>query len=52
MAQAQERYEELQALLPDDVALQSLSHISGGLDLMQFPLDGPLPDLPPSNAAP
>ena len=51
MAQAQERYGELQALLPDDVALQSLSHISGGLDLTQFPLDGPLPDLPPSNAA-
>ena len=50
-AEAQERYEELQALLPDDVALQSLSHISGGLDLRQFPLDGPLPELPPSNAA-
>ena len=51
MAEAQDRYEELQALMPDDVALQSLSHISGGLDLRQFPLDGPLPDLPPSNAA-
>ncbi len=51
MAEAQERYEELQALMPDDVALQSLSHISGGLDLTVFPLDGPLPDLPPSNAA-
>ena len=51
MAEAQERYEELQALLPDDVALQALSHISGGLDLTQFPLDGPLPELPPSNAA-
>ena len=50
-AQARERYEELQELLPDDVALQSLSHISGGLDLAQFPLDGPLPELPPSNAA-
>ncbi|HEY0181818.1 MAG TPA: LLM class flavin-dependent oxidoreductase [Rhodopila sp.] len=50
-AEARERYEELQELLPDDLALQSLSHISGGLDLSQFPLDGPLPDLPPSNAA-
>jgi FMN-dependent oxidoreductase (nitrilotriacetate monooxygenase family) len=50
-AEARERYEELQDLLPDDVALQSLSHISGGLDLTQFPLDGPLPELPPSNAA-
>ena len=51
MAEAQARYEHLQSLMPDDVALQSLSHISGGLDLSQFPLDGPLPDLPPSNAA-
>ena len=51
MAEARRRYEDLQALMPDDVALQSLSHISGGLDLTQFPLDGPLPDLPPSNAA-
>jgi FMN-dependent oxidoreductase (nitrilotriacetate monooxygenase family) len=50
-AEAREKYEELQELLPDDLALQSLSHISGGLDLSQFPLDGPLPDLPPSNAA-
>jgi len=51
MAEAQARYDALQALLPDDVALQSLSHISGGLDLTRFPLDGPLPELPPSNAA-
>jgi len=50
-AEARERYEELQALLPDDLALQSMSHISGGLDLSKFPLDGPLPELPPSNAA-
>ena len=50
-AEARERYEELQSLLPDDLALQSMSHISGGLDLSKFPLDGPLPELPPSNAA-
>ena len=46
-----ENYEYLQSLMPDDVALLSLSHISGGLDLTKFPLDGPLPELPPSNAA-
>jgi FMN-dependent oxidoreductase (nitrilotriacetate monooxygenase family) len=51
MAEAQAQYDLLQSLLPDDLALQSLSHISGGLDLTQFPLDGPLPELPPSNAA-
>ena len=51
MEEARENYEYLQSLMPDDVALQSLSHISGGLDLTKFPLDGPLPELPPSNAA-
>jgi len=51
MEQAAANYERLQSLMPDDVALLSLSHISGGLDLTKFPLDGPLPELPPSNAA-
>jgi FMN-dependent oxidoreductase (nitrilotriacetate monooxygenase family) len=51
MEDARENYDYLQSLMPDDVALQSLSHISGGLDLTKFPLDGPLPELPPSNAA-
>lgn len=51
MEEAKANYEYLQTLMPDDVALQSLSHISGGLDLSKFPLDGPLPELPPSNAA-
>lgn len=51
MEAAHAQYQELQDLLPDDVALQSLAHISGGLDLSTYPLDGPLPELPPSNAA-
>ena len=51
MDEAKANYEQLQSLMPDDVALLSLSHISGGLDLTKFPLDGPLPELPPSNAA-
>ncbi len=51
MDEAKANYEELQSLMPDDVALLSLTHISGGLDLTKFPLDGPLPELPPSNAA-
>jgi FMN-dependent oxidoreductase (nitrilotriacetate monooxygenase family) len=51
MEEARENYEYLQSLMPDDVALMSLSHISGGLDLSKYPLDGPLPELPPSNAA-
>jgi alkanesulfonate monooxygenase SsuD/methylene tetrahydromethanopterin reductase-like flavin-dependent oxidoreductase (luciferase family) len=51
MEDARANYEYLQSLMPDDVALLSLTHISGGLDLTKFPLDGPLPELPPSNAA-
>ena len=51
MDDAKANYEQLQSLMPDDVALLSLTHISGGLDLTKFALDGPLPDLPPSNAA-
>lgn len=50
-SEARGRYDQLQELLPDEIALQSLSHISGGLNLSKFSLDGPLPDLPPSNAA-
>jgi FMN-dependent oxidoreductase (nitrilotriacetate monooxygenase family) len=51
MDDARANYDYLQSLMPDDVALLSLSHIAGGLDLAKYPLDGPLPDLPPSNAA-
>jgi len=50
MAEAQAKYDELQDLMPDDVALNSLARLSGGLDLTKFPLDGPLPDLPPTNS--
>ena len=50
-AEAREKLEELQSLLSDEVALVHLSRLTGGLDLYQYPLDGPLPDLPPSNAA-
>jgi FMN-dependent oxidoreductase (nitrilotriacetate monooxygenase family) len=51
LAEAQEKYDELQALLPDGIALASLSRFTAGLDIRQFPLDGPLPELPETNAA-
>jgi alkanesulfonate monooxygenase SsuD/methylene tetrahydromethanopterin reductase-like flavin-dependent oxidoreductase (luciferase family) len=35
----------------DEYALASVQRLAGGLDLRTFDLDGPLPDLPPSNAA-
>ena len=51
-AEAREKYEELQALLPDDVALQSLVAYQRRPGFARLSrLDGPLPDLPPSNAA-
>lgn len=50
-AEAREKYDFLQSMLPDDLALEALARLSGGLDLRQFPLDGPLPDLPPTNSA-
>ena len=50
-AEAREWYDEIQSLITDDVAVSALSRHVGGVDLMKFPLDGPLPPLPPSNSA-
>jgi len=49
--EARDRYEMMLAEASDDHALASVQRLAGGLDLRQFPQDGPLPDLPPSNAA-
>lgn len=35
----------------DDAALMAVQRLTGGLDIRAFDLDGPLPPLPPSNAA-
>jgi len=51
MEEAREKYEELQALLPDDVALTALSRFTKGIDIHAYPLDGPFPELPLTNAA-
>ena len=50
-AEAEDLGEELRSRITDHQALRSMHRIAGGLDLKQFPLDGPLPDLPPSNGA-
>lgn len=50
-AEARERYDAMLAEASDFGALASVQRLAGGLDLRQFPFDGPLPDLPPSNAA-
>lgn len=47
-AQAQEKYEELQELIPNDVGVALLSSYLSIADLWRYPIDGPLPELPPS----
>lgn len=44
-AEAQERFEELQALIPDEVGLALLASYLATDALKGLPLDGPLPDL-------
>jgi N-acetyl-S-(2-succino)cysteine monooxygenase len=48
-AEAKEHYEELTSLITDEQGLVSLRRVAGGLDLTKFPLDGPMPELPPTN---
>jgi FMN-dependent oxidoreductase (nitrilotriacetate monooxygenase family) len=49
--EARDKYEELRDLVDDTTGLRGVARLSGGLDLSQFDPDGPLPELPPSNAA-
>jgi len=50
-AEAEEKMEALRSLLPDNVVVSALGRHTGGVDLTQYPLDGPLPPLKPSNSA-
>ena len=50
-AEAQDRYRALLAEASDSTVFTTVQRLAGNLDLRGFPLDGPLPDLPPSNAA-
>ncbi|CCV09861.1 LLM class flavin-dependent oxidoreductase [Mesorhizobium sp. STM 4661] len=47
-AEAREKYEELQGLIPDDVGVALLSSYLSISDLGRYPIDGPLPELPAS----
>ena len=49
--EAREKYEQLRGYVDDVTGLRSVARLAGGLDLSTFDPDGPLPDLPPSNAA-
>jgi FMN-dependent oxidoreductase (nitrilotriacetate monooxygenase family) len=49
-AEAEDKFEQLQSLIQPIVGLNMLSGLSGGLDLSAYDLDGPLPDVPETNA--
>jgi alkanesulfonate monooxygenase SsuD/methylene tetrahydromethanopterin reductase-like flavin-dependent oxidoreductase (luciferase family) len=50
-SEAREQYDMMLAEASDEFALKAVQRLAGTLDLRDFPLDGPLPELPPSNAA-
>jgi FMN-dependent oxidoreductase (nitrilotriacetate monooxygenase family) len=49
--EAKDKFAYLQSLITDEMCLQMLQRLSGGVDLSQFPINGPLPEVKPSNAA-
>ncbi len=51
MAEAEDKFAALRDLVDDEVGLRAVSRLAGGLDIYGFDPDGPLPPLPPSNAA-
>lgn len=48
-AEAKDQLRELQELMPDIVALRALQAQLGDVDLTEYPLDGPVPQLPLTN---
>ena len=51
VAEAQEKYEELRALVDDGIGIAAVARLAGGVDIFSMDPDGPLPPLKPSNAA-
>src|SRR5262249_17435705 len=50
-SEAREKHDQLRELVDDDVALRGVARLCGDLAIYQYPPAGPLPELPPSNAA-
>lgn len=48
---ARDKFAELQALIDPAVGLAMVSTLTGGFDLSGYPLDGPIPALPETNAS-
>ncbi|GLQ09466.1 monooxygenase [Devosia yakushimensis] len=49
-AEAEDKFAQLQDLIQPIVGLNMLAGLSGGIDLSQYDIDGPLPDVPETNA--
>ncbi|WP_250516984.1 LLM class flavin-dependent oxidoreductase [Caballeronia sp. INDeC2] len=50
-AEARAKFDELQTLIDPVVGLAMVSTLTGGFDLSAYPLDGPIPELPETNAS-
>lgn len=51
MSEAEEKHEEMQAMIDPIVAREILGTVLGYVDLSGYPMDGPLPDLGETNAS-
>jgi N-acetyl-S-(2-succino)cysteine monooxygenase len=49
--EAEEKFEQIQELIHPLVGLALLSGMTGGVDLSSYPVDGPVPALPETNAS-
>jgi len=47
--EAQDKFDALQELIDPTVGLSLLSKMAGGVDLSDYPVDGPVPELPETN---
>ncbi|MEK7887299.1 LLM class flavin-dependent oxidoreductase [Burkholderia contaminans] len=50
-SEAKEKFDALQSLIDPAVGLALVSGLTGGFDLSAYPLDGPIPPLPETNAS-
>jgi len=50
-SEARDKFAALQALIDPAVGLALVSTLTGGFDLSGYPLDGPIPELPETNAS-
>lgn len=50
-SEAQEKFEQLQSLIDPVLGLSMISGLTGGVDLSGYDLDGPIPELPETNAS-